>query len=270
MNKTQLVLSGGTLLLALGLLWFDKKTNQGIETSEIEQQSIDPFEWQAEYNLLVNELDQSDKREYDLLIGADSLKQTDLLKYISLFWQTKGSSFGDAFIADSLARIFKTDTFYWERASLALLHAGGQQSDTSIKRAILRRAAECSREVLILQPNNIDVQADALLIKIKLAQVPMKEIVALRELANQHPESLRASLYMGELSIESGQFEKAEGRYRTVMERFPERSEAYFGLAQALYNLDKKEECSIVLQNLIAVSRNPQEKEAAKTILEQL
>ncbi len=65
------------------------------------------------------------------------------------------------------------------------------------------------------------------------ATPPMEAIVQIREVAEQYPDNVKANFTLGVLSIETGQYEKAIGRFKTVTAQQPGNGEAWKLLAQS-------------------------------------
>ena len=64
---------------------------------------------------------------------------------------------------------------------------------------------------------------------------PMQGIFLLRDLAEEHPENMRIQLNLGMFAVQSGQFDKAEARFNTVLKQNPQQAEAlyYLGYVKA-------------------------------------
>lgn len=68
---------------------------------------------------------------------------------------------------------------------------------------------------------------------------PMQAVLRIREVAENHPGNVKANFTLGVLSIQSGQYDKAVGRFQTVLEQRPEDAQAWRMLAESqLYTGD--------------------------------
>jgi Flp pilus assembly protein TadD len=84
----------------------------------------------------------------------------------------------------------------------------------------------------------VDAQIDSLLMKMRNQELPpMQAVLAIRDIAEKHPKNLKANFTLGLMSIQTGQFEKAVERFKTVVEVDPQNSEAYRLMAQCFANL---------------------------------
>lgn len=81
--------------------------------------------------------------------------------------------------------------------------------------------------------DNLQVEIEQAVQKIRDGQQPMEGIMALRKIAEEHPENEEAQLYLGIFSIQSGQYEKAVERFNNVLSINAENSYAYQLLGQA-------------------------------------
>lgn len=71
---------------------------------------------------------------------------------------------------------------------------------------------------------------------------PMEGIGLLKEVLEEDPGNVDALMYLGVFSMQSGQFDKAEGRFTTIINNggdFPAEAFYYLGVSQA--NLGKNE-----------------------------
>ena len=76
---------------------------------------------------------------------------------------------------------------------------------------------------------------------------PMQGIAMLREVLQEEPGHVKANLWMGYFSIQSGQFDKAVTRFETVLNEAPDHAEAAKQLASVLLQLQQTEKAKNVL-----------------------
>jgi len=88
---------------------------------------------------------------------------------------------------------------------------------------------------------SVDQQIDSAIAMVN-GTAPMQGIFLLRDLAEQHPENMRVQLNLGMFAIQSGQFDKAEVRFNTVLSKEPEQPEALFYLGFLKAQQGKKDE----------------------------
>lgn len=63
---------------------------------------------------------------------------------------------------------------------------------------------------------------------------PMKAILKIRQVAEDHPENIYAQFTLGQLSMESGQFEKAIERFTNVVTIDPNNADGWLLLARSM------------------------------------
>lgn len=66
---------------------------------------------------------------------------------------------------------------------------------------------------------------------------PMQAILKIRDVANEYPKNVKANFTLGLMSMQTGQYEKAVGRFETVLQVQTENVDAMQFLAQAYLNL---------------------------------
>ena len=83
-----------------------------------------------------------------------------------------------------------------------------------------------------------DAMVDEALRQLRSGEVPpMQGILKIREIAEQYPGNVKANFTLGILSMQTGQYIKAVGRFETVLETQPEYADAWRMLAEAQLNV---------------------------------
>tara|TARA_B000000460_G_C21171443_1_gene245635 strand:- start:16 stop:465 length:450 start_codon:yes stop_codon:yes gene_type:complete len=83
-----------------------------------------------------------------------------------------------------------------------------------------------------------DAEIDKALSQLQSGEVaPMQAVLTIRNIAEEHPENLKAQYTLGMLSIQSGQYDKAIGRFEKVLQIDSTQADAYSFLAQAYTQL---------------------------------
>lgn len=76
--------------------------------------------------------------------------------------------------------------------------------------------------------NGVDSRVDTILQKMQSGELaPMQGVMQIRDLANEHPESIKAQYTLGLMSMNTGQFEKAVERFEKVLALDPNDITAY-------------------------------------------
>lgn len=76
--------------------------------------------------------------------------------------------------------------------------------------------------------NTVDNEVDDILQKMQSGELaPMQGVMQIRDIADEHPESIKAQYTLGLMSMNTGQFDKALGRFEKVLELDPNDITAY-------------------------------------------
>jgi len=105
-------------------------------------------------------------------------------------------------------------------------------------------------------------------------EAPMQGILMLRDLAEKEPNNIDAQWHLGELSVESKQFEKAIERFKKVCSLDktdnPKYKEAYFYLGNLYANLSQNEKAIDSFNQLLELNPSDELKNETLGLLEQL
>ena len=80
---------------------------------------------------------------------------------------------------------------------------------------------------LARQEASVETQIDSAIAMVNGGN-PMQGIFLLRDLSKEHPENMRIQLNLGMFGVQSGQFDKAEVRFKTVLADNPNQAEALY------------------------------------------
>ena len=79
-----------------------------------------------------------------------------------------------------------------------------------------------------------DEEVDQLLQQMQTGEIPpMQAVLKIRDIAEAHPENVKANITLGQMSMQTAQFEKAIGRFKVVVEQQPDNPLGYRLLAEA-------------------------------------
>lgn len=126
------------------------------------------------------------------------------------------------------------------------------------KVALNDRATECLIKANALAPNDIDIKTQLGSSYVESGKEPMKGIFLLREVVAQDSTNVDAQLNLGFFSMQSGQYDKAVNRFKTVMQLKPEMLEVRLYLSEALQALGDKQGA---LKELNYVKKNTSDSE---------
>jgi Flp pilus assembly protein TadD len=161
----------------------------------------------------------------------------------------------------SESNLMKTGGLYYEAFTYAL------ESGKAVKMGELTR--EIYQKVLDKNPNNLLAKTN-MAMTYTATQTPMQGIMMLRDVIAKEPDYEPALFNLGILSIRSNQFGKAVDRFKQILRNNPSNMKAALNLGYCLAELDRKEEAQKILEQVLANSKDPQEKAAANEILSKI
>lgn len=86
---------------------------------------------------------------------------------------------------------------------------------------------------------------------------PMMGIQTLKKVLEINPGNTAASLQLGMFSLQTGQYDKAVGRFEEVLKRAPKDYAAMYGLAVAKSNLGARAEAAKLLETVLSGTKDP-------------
>lgn len=129
----------------------------------------------------------------------------------------------------------------WLQAGDKLRVALVNQQDSDATSAYFEKAIFAYQQVLKVDSANLDAKTGMGVCYVSGSSNPMQGIGLLLGVIAKDPENANANFNLGLFSMRSGQYDKAVGRFQTVIKKAPG-GEAYFYLAQACQNLGRKKE----------------------------
>lgn len=136
----------------------------------------------------------------------------------------------------------------WLRAGDKLRIALVNQQDSVATTAFFEKAISAYQQVLKVDSSNLDAKTGMGVCYVSGSSNPMQGISLLLGVVSKEPENVNANFNLGLFSMRSGQYDKAVGRFQNVVKTAPG-GEAYFYLAQAFQNLNRKKEAVEAYKN---------------------
>ncbi len=146
--------------------------------------------------------------------------------------------------AASLSPAIKT----WLKAGDKLRVALVNQQDSVATTAFFEKAVGAYQQVLKTDSGNLDAKTGMGVCYVSGSSNPMQGITLLLGVVSKDPGNVNANFNLGLFSMRSGQYDKAIGRFQNVVKTAPD-GEAYFYLAQAFQNLNRKKEAVEAYRN---------------------
>jgi len=118
-------------------------------------------------------------------------------------------------------------------------------------------AVSCLEQSLKIDPDNEDTKLALATGYIEGTGEPMRGVQILLAITREKPDDIPANMLLGRMSIQSGQFDKALGRFETVLKQEPENKEALYFLAQAYEGKGDKKKAIELLEKCKQIVNDP-------------
>lgn len=118
------------------------------------------------------------------------------------------------------------------KAGDAFRDAYRNSADSNLTPLLMEKARSSYEKALKIAPSNLEAKTGVATCFVEGSENPMQGITLLREVVTEDPENVNANLNLGLFSMRSGQFDKAIGRFETVVKKSPS-AENYAMLAEA-------------------------------------
>lgn len=126
------------------------------------------------------------------------------------------------------------------KAGDAFRDAYRNNGDSTMIPLLMEKAKSSYEKALKLAPESLDAKTGVATCYVEGSENPMQGITMLREVVQVEPENVNANLNLGLFSMRSGQFDKAIGRFETVVKKKPS-AENYALLAEAFEQNGQKD-----------------------------
>jgi len=142
-------------------------------------------------------------------------------------------------------------------AAQLFLDLARQEHAPAVQTWEVNRAIEGFEEIIRIDPQNDTA-------KLGLAEcyfgtgAAMKGVSVLREITAKAPEHIPANIMLGQQGLISGQYDKAQLRFETVLKKDPKNLEAMLGLAEALKGQGQKQKAIELLEQCKKMINKPE------------
>ena len=89
-------------------------------------------------------------------------------------------------------------------------------------------------------------------------EAPMQGIGMLKEVLEQDPDNVKALLYLGAFSVQTGQYDKAVDRLEKVVKLEPSATDAWFYLGISYRELGQRDKAITSFEEFKAISEDPE------------
>jgi tetratricopeptide (TPR) repeat protein len=188
---------------------------------------------------------------------------------LARFWQRH-----DAHLLSGLLlyRQAKSDSTLanWKSAASALFRAEKAAQDSLAFRQSVRLAREALKNVLAMDPDNLNAKADLAINYIEGDRQVMQGVGLLKEVLQAEPNNTKALFYLGVLSIQSNQLDKALERFEKLVDLQPQNAFNYYYLGQVHMRKGNRKKALSAFRYYRERVNDPKLRRQAQDLIEQL
>ena len=182
---------------------------------------------------------------------TDSLR-AESFKSLSKEWNSLNQFAIGGIYAQKVADTLQTEES-WSIAGTTFGIGQKKAADENTRKFCIEQAVLAFNKAIEINPNEIQHKINLALVYVETAQ-PMQGIGMLRDLNQKNPENTAVLLALGQLSVRSGQYDKAIERYQQIVEIEPNNLRAYYAMAQVHQSLGKIQEAIEAYNKCLAIS----------------
>jgi len=258
----QAILILGVLVLFVLLFFADKKAlvNPGGANRD---QNV------KENSVQANPTNKEDAAYAQFQAFAESASEKELLHYRDSVNSSNNKVFS-ALVASFVSEKFVSES----NAALAgnALYEGAldlmNQGDSASAVQFLENAVQQYDQAIARNPEFLDYQVNKSLCLVELPGKSMEGILGLRKITESDPGNTKANYMLGVFSLRTGQYAKAENRFKTVLGKEKENCLAHLNLIKALSGQGKAAEAKVESEKMkIYCADSPEWAEALKILV---
>lgn len=178
------------------------------------------------------------------------------LKDLAEFWEQEKNL--------NMAAFFYKKAAFLENTEKSITFAGNlymailqRSEEPSIRLWQANEAIECFNELLKRNPKSTDYKLALASCYTEGTGETMKGVALLREITADDSTNIPANMLLGRLSIQSGQFDKAQKRFELVLSIKPDNTEALYFLAESYKGLGQMEKSKELFEKCKKLINNP-------------
>lgn len=133
-----------------------------------------------------------------------------------------------------------------------------RSSSPSVTMWEAQQSIACFQRSMELNPKNDTVKMALAAAYIEGAGETMQGVQLLLSITREKPDNIPANLMLGRLAIQSGQFDKAVGRFETVLKQEANNTEALYFLAEAYKGKGDKQKAIELFEKCKKIVNNPE------------
>ncbi|MCC6815757.1 MAG: hypothetical protein IT267_05050 [Saprospiraceae bacterium] len=217
------VLIGILLYFLFDIVPSDVRASKEFSNSGKESNSIEFLD--------TSELEPNQKAELDELtksldIQNEPNSKIEIYRKISSFWYKQKNYLNAGKSAIQLAQISNTSEA-WGIAGTTLMAGLDESQEEEIKMQCKKLAVESLDKAIQLNGDDPQHQMNKALCWVKIPEGdPMKGIMSLVEIGKKYPDYIPVQITLSQLAIQTGQWDKAYNRLKSILEKDPKQVDA--------------------------------------------
>jgi tetratricopeptide (TPR) repeat protein len=184
-------------------------------------------------------------------------QKAEFLRHLAISWQQNKQMplaayyFGEAAKLENSEKNLNFAGYLF----LGLLH---DAASATVKSWEAQQAISCFKRALELNPANDTAKIGLATVYVDGQGETMQGVQLLLGLTREKPDHIPANLLLGKLSVQSGQYDKAIGRFETVLKQEPQNTEALYFLAEAYKGKGNKDKAIELLEKCKKIVNKPE------------
>ncbi|MHB8259127.1 MAG: tetratricopeptide repeat protein [Bacteroidia bacterium] len=158
----------------------------------------------------------------------------------------------------------------WYDAGNRYFYAVGFANVKQVTQSLYKSAFYAYTQALTKKPDYIEAKIQLASCYVESTSDPMKGIGMLKEVEKADSTNTQVQMVLGAFAVKSGQFDKAEARYKKVIRIKPQYLEAYLFLADVYEKKGEKAKTIETLEKYVELTPDTTAKEQIKKYIQQL
>jgi tetratricopeptide (TPR) repeat protein len=171
--------------------------------------------------------------ENELAAIRDSSQMADVFIHLAQVWQKNKQLPLAAYYGAKAAKLENSEKKLTFAGQFFLDIMHDTTAPPSVQLWEAHEAEACLQQSITLAPDNDTPKLALASVYLEATGEPMRGVELLLGITREKPDDIPANLMLGRMSIQSGQFDKALGRFETVLKQEPQNTEALYFMAEA-------------------------------------
>ncbi len=265
MRGKQITLIASALIIVSILFYLGYKSST--IKKEGNEVAISEFNFQSYFEKSKSKLNTVTKGRIELLEKNKS-DQANLAS-LTRIWDSLNYPLISAHYAQELAEA-QPNVENWNIAGSKFYNAASVSQDSAMQIMAAKNAQKIFEKVLSIDPENLDAKNALGILYIQINNDVMKGVGILKEVVAKDSNNLQAIFTLGMLSIQSGQLDKAEQRFKKLISLQPFNAEYYYYLAEVYGKTGQKEKAIKTYETCKTLLKDNESKKEIESLINQL